>query len=328
MAAEHPDHTVFHTAAWARVLASTYGHRPIYLRATSGETTQMLLPLMEVRSWLTGRRGVSLPFSDRCGPLIFGEFEPSHVVETLSRMAQERGWKHFEVRGGPELRSTVDRKPSYYSHVLNLRRTEEEVFDGFDAAARRAVRKAQRSGLKVRVERDLAAIEKYYGLHVRTRRKHGVPPQPRLFFKHIHREIIQPGQGFVVLAEKEGRPIAAAVFFLVGQHAVYKFGASDESQQECRGSNLVMWEGIRVLMRSGAHLLDFGRTSTSNEGLRRFKLSWGTAENPQYDFRRVTRHGTWVTGTDRAEGAHQKIFRRMPGWANRMIGTLLYRHLD
>ena len=28
-----------------------------------------LLPLMEVDSWLTGRRGISLPFTDECEPL-------------------------------------------------------------------------------------------------------------------------------------------------------------------------------------------------------------------------------------------------------------------
>src|SRR6476469_8798248 len=65
--------TTFHTGAWARVLAKSYEHGPQYLSfARAGEVIG-LLPLMEVQSRFTGRRGVSLPFSDFCGPLISDE---------------------------------------------------------------------------------------------------------------------------------------------------------------------------------------------------------------------------------------------------------------
>src|SRR5689334_8137972 len=58
LAREHPEHTIFHTSAWTRVLVETYGHRPLYLHVSTGTSGAILLPLMEVKSWLTGRRGV------------------------------------------------------------------------------------------------------------------------------------------------------------------------------------------------------------------------------------------------------------------------------
>src|SRR5437899_6057879 len=66
----HRDASCFHTSAWAKVLHQSYSHRPFYLHFSCGRRLAALLPLMEVRSPLTGRRGVCLPFSDACEPLM------------------------------------------------------------------------------------------------------------------------------------------------------------------------------------------------------------------------------------------------------------------
>src|SRR4029077_15099455 len=84
--------------------------------------------------------------------------------------------------------------------------------------------------------------------------------------------------GFVAIARRGSQSVAAAVFFQLGNSALYKFGASDELLQEFRGSNLVMWEAIKFLAGNGATVLHLGRTALDNDGLRRFKLGWGTLE--------------------------------------------------
>ena len=60
----HPSATPFHSSGWARVLRDTYAFTPYYACVFNGETLSTCLPLMEVNSFLTGRRGVSLPFTD------------------------------------------------------------------------------------------------------------------------------------------------------------------------------------------------------------------------------------------------------------------------
>jgi len=56
----HKDSTVFHTAAWARVLHESYGYDPTFITVIDGRDLMALIPLMDVNSILTGRRGVSL----------------------------------------------------------------------------------------------------------------------------------------------------------------------------------------------------------------------------------------------------------------------------
>ena len=64
-----PECTVFHTAEWCRLLVETYGHRPCYLQLQDEAGIAALLPMIEVNSWLTGKRGVCLPFADFCRPV-------------------------------------------------------------------------------------------------------------------------------------------------------------------------------------------------------------------------------------------------------------------
>src|SRR6267378_7660562 len=66
LVAKHSDSSFFHTAAWARVLHETYGHTQWYFCRITEGGLEALLPVMEVSSRWTGRRGVSLPFTDFC----------------------------------------------------------------------------------------------------------------------------------------------------------------------------------------------------------------------------------------------------------------------
>ena len=60
--ATHPGVTVFHSAAWARVLHETDRHTPCYLGRIEAGGGSDLLPIVEVASVVTGKRGVELPF--------------------------------------------------------------------------------------------------------------------------------------------------------------------------------------------------------------------------------------------------------------------------
>src|SRR5438128_2551771 len=64
-----PEASFFHGVAWAQVLCETYGHQPSYFCTFGKDRLERLLPIMEVSSPFTGRRGVSLPFTDFCHPI-------------------------------------------------------------------------------------------------------------------------------------------------------------------------------------------------------------------------------------------------------------------
>lgn len=151
---------------------------------------------------------------------------------------------------------------------------------------------------------------------------------PLSYFLRIYDSIIEPGLGFVAMVEKEARPIATAVFFIYGKRAVYKFAASDKTFQSLRPNNLAMWEGIKSLIPRGADTLHLGGTSMEGEGLRRFKLSWGSEEEVTRWFRFDMARGAWVNPRPPRSGFHKRIFGTLPLALNRIAGAMIYRHLD
>jgi lipid II:glycine glycyltransferase (peptidoglycan interpeptide bridge formation enzyme) len=168
----------------------------------------------------------------------------------------------------------------------------------------------------------------YYRLHAQTRRRHGLPPQPVSFFLNIQEQIMEKGLGFISLVLSGSIGVAAAMFFHQGTTGIYKFGASDRSFQALRPNNLAMWNGMKFLAESGIKILHMGRTSLQNEGLRRFKLGWGASESMIEYFKFNTATQSWLASADQAAGFHNAIFSKLPLSINRLMGTLIYPHLD
>jgi len=171
------------------------------------------------------------------------------------------------------------------------------------------------------------AMQAFYRLLCLTRRRHGVPPQPFSFFAQIQRHVMATNQGWIVLARQGHSPVAGAVFFHHGRQAIYKFGASDETRQELRANNLVMWQAIQHFAREGMVRLDFGRTSLANAGLRKFKLGWGAQEDRIDYLRYDLQADVFVTSRDESTGWHNRLFRALPLPLSRLAGALFYRHI-
>jgi len=175
---------------------------------------------------------------------------------------------------------------------------------------------------------ELEAMRTFYSLHCQTRHKHGLPPQPFRFFENIWRHLLQHGEGFVGLTRLDSRPVAAAVFIHAGTQAIYKFGASEYAFQHLRPNHLLMWEAIKRCSAKGFKTLHLGRTSMANEGLRRFKLSFGAREEKIEYFKYSFARHSFVTDTDRAEGWFNRVFGALPLPLLRFAGQMLYPHLS
>ena len=325
--AGHPEASFFHGTAWVRVLQETYGFKPAFLVQHDAGQYRAMIPAMEIDSWLTGRRGVALPFTDESGPLCD---EPARFPEFFKRalaVARQRGWRYLECRGGRTLFPSAPASTSFFGHRLDLTPKEETLFATVDGSVRRAVRKGEQAGLTITFSQTPEATETFYQLLCRTRRKHGLPAQPYRFFANIQRHILAPNHGQVALAHHGSEPVAGAVFFHLGTSALYKFGASDETRQHLRANNLLMWEAIRWHAQRGFRSLDFGRTSVANSGLRRYKLGWGAVERTVDYVRYDLRRDEFVTVPDGAAGWHNQLFRALPISLSRLAGSVLYKHV-
>jgi hypothetical protein len=325
--ADFPEATFFHRSAWARVLRDTYGHQPVYFCRYVGAQLRQALPVMEVSSPLTGRRGVSLPFADFCSPLNTGADDLSELYAFAMEYGRQRNWRYFEARGRFNGWGSASASVSFFGHTIHLG-GDSGMFREMDGAMRRGIRKAEQAKVLVEFSKSADAMREFFALHRHSRRRHGLPPQPVEFFDNIARHVFEPGHGFVAIARHEGRALAAAVFFHSGHLGLYKFGASNYQFQQLRPNNLMMWEAIKHCSSLGLTELHLGRTSLFNDGLRHFKLGFGAVEETiqyaKYDFRR----NGFVSDVDRSEGPLNAMFRCMPLPLLTQAGRFLYPHLS
>jgi len=358
-----PGASFFHGSAWARVLSESYGYTPLYFTVMEGDKFRALVPMMEVSSFLTGKRGVSLPFTDYCEPIIEEGISLQELLDHIVEYGRKRGWKHVELRGGKSLFpvpgsqfpvSPAERSSSsgtesfiphsafriphsegptpvpfitYFGHTLDLTKGVKALHAGLRDSTRRNIKKAEKEKVEIRMEKTGEAMRDFYRLNCMTRREHGLPPQPYHFFEEVHRHIISKESGFIALAYFQGKAIAANVYFHFGDRAIYKYGASDKKFQDLRANNLVMWEAIKWFAGKGFKSFCFGRTELENEGLRQFKNGWGPEEHQIQYFKYDLRHGAFVAGKQKGEPIYTSLFRATPIPVLNVIGSLLYRHM-
>lgn len=314
----------FETAEWAAVLKESYGHVPFFRRANAEGEQKGGVAMMEVNSRITGRRGVALPFADFCRA--FGKLD-ADAFDSICALGRERNWKSVEFRGAGNVPKDATPSEEYYGHELDLR-AGRKVSLGYTRAARAGIRRARESGVIATVETSPSAMREYYALHERTRRRHGAPPQPVHFFANLQKQMLDRGMGFIVLARVERRAISGSVFLIYQTRAVYKYGATDLSEQAKRPSNLVMATAIDHLIDRGAESLHFGRTSLGQEGLRFYKSAWGAQEEILQYFQYDLTSERWMKAPNRLPGICAALFRHLPVALNRAIGAIVYPHLD
>jgi hypothetical protein len=320
---------LFGSPAWLSVMQQAYGYRPLYLVGTNGgDLPVLLVPFMEVRSALTGCRGISIPFSDYCGMPASGDEKFHEGIRFLIEYGRKRRWRYLELRpeqseGELDLEQIYAR---YYVHTLDLQPEKDELFPSFSKNTRRNIQKAGKRGLAVRSGTSWSDVLDFYDLHTLTRRHHGLPPQPLGFFQKLHQEILANGGGTVVLASDKGVPVAGSLYLWKGERAWYKYGALDRKHAATRAPFLVMWKAILLLKAAGVKTLCLGRSDPLSEGLVRFKDGWGAARKfvayVRYDYAGKGFACSRQCGPSPATC----LFRRMPLGLLRFAGRALYRH--
>jgi CelD/BcsL family acetyltransferase involved in cellulose biosynthesis len=322
----HPSALPFHHPAWSEVLATAYRFDAYGLALVDADARiEAALPLIRLGRLASRRRGVSLPFTDWCPPLIAGGVDPDEVALRLEQVRRAASLASLEVRDG--LAGGVGYGTVQgYRHVLALGSDPDAVFAGFDSSrVKRKLRRADREGVTVRrSESARELLDVFYPLHVATRRRLGVPVQPRRFFEALGQRFLERGLGFVVTARRGDDPVSSAVILAWNRSMIYKFSASDRTHGDIGAGQAVVWEAVRWGCENGHLDFDFGRTELGHEGLRVFKRAWGGEERDLTYTVLADRQPQ--PGSGRALKVLGPVIRNSPEIVTRVIGWAGYRH--
>jgi hypothetical protein len=306
-------------------LQKCYGYQSFIVAAIDvGGKIAAGAPFVAVKSPLTGRRWVSLAFTDYC-PVLYNDEESLNILTNhLLGLYRSKKSPGIEVRWVLPTQAGIHTLSNYVMHELDLTENPDMLYKAFSKMHQRNIRKSELGKVVVRRSTSREDLPVFYRLHMHTRRRLGVPVQPWRFFDLLWTDIIEPGLGFLLLAYADGEPASAAIFLNYKDTVIYKYGASDEKHWALRPNNLLFWTAIRWSCENGYRVLNFGNSEVGNQGLREFKLGWGTRETS------LSRSYIGSEPGGRTGGVKEKVLssviRNSPTLVCRLTGELLYRH--
>jgi len=328
----HPQASVFHTRGWLEAVRKTYGYQAdVYTTTPAGQELANGDVFCRVKSWLTGKRLVSLPFADHCQPLVDSQEALDAILAQLEDATRRERWKYVEFRPLPsedsmfESAGNLSKSESFLLHIVDLRPDLDGVFRGFHKNhVQRKISRAEREQLTYEEGRSDALVEKFYRLLILTRRRHGLPPQPIAWFRNLMQCL---GDKVTIhVASKDGQAIASILTLLHNRSLIYKYGCSDASFHNLGGMPWLHWKAIQEGKRLGAASYDLGRSEQDNAGLISFKENWG-ASSATLNYYRYPVQPARQFDSDWRARILKNAFSRMPDSFLTASGRLLYPHI-
>jgi hypothetical protein len=274
----HPAASVFHSPAWLEALRRTFNYEPFVATTSSpGALLNNGVVFCRIASPLTGRRVVSLPFSDHCEPLADKPEELAEIAGALAHYIKRERMSYAEVRPRtPGFLMPAGFAPAhdFWLHTLDLTSGVDELFRSFHKdCIQRKIRRAEREGLVAEAGRSDALLHSFYQLLLITRKRLGVPPHPFRWFRNLIETFGDMLE--ISVASSDGKPVASILTLRFKDILVYKYGCSDAHHNRLGGMPFLFWRAIRQANSLGVRELDFGRSDLNDTGLIAFKDRWG-----------------------------------------------------
>jgi len=196
--------------------------------------------------------------------------------------------------------------------IIDLTKSEEELFASFHPKTRYNIRVAQKNKIKVVEDNSDKAFNKYLKLTEETVIRQGfyahTEKYHKLMWKFLHQSQItnhKPPIAHLLTAVYKGEIITTWIVFVWKDCLYYPYGASTDKYKNVMANNLIMWEAIRFGKKLGLKTFDlWGREE--GKGFTRFKEgynpnvveflgSWDLVINkPLYYFYQAAESLRWI----------------------------------
>ncbi len=339
--AHHPDGLIYQRSEWLRLIERTYGNITCTVCENEDAVVRGILPFCVTRglAWGIGgprtqRRVSSLPRTPIGGPLVAEHGGLALLIDAARHRAASAGLR-LELKLLPGTPSpSSDCVAWATSYAVRLPDSPGEVRLGnarSHASVLRAVRKAERLGVRVRAATSQRELRQWYPLYLETMRSHAQPPRPYGFFSAMWDELAPHGMLRLLLAERtEGghrRVLAGSIFLMSGQTVVFAENGRRTADLPYRPNDAIHWTAIQEATAAGYRRYDLGEVQPGHEGLGRFKLKWGAEAIPMLRLYVPGWQPPAVRGEERDSRPFARLWKRVPLSVTAVAGKLVHRYI-
>lgn len=225
--------------------------------------------------------------------IVFVKIEPNVLKSQIPNLKSQSS-SNFKFQ--------ISKHPLFpeWTIVLDLNKSEEELFNNLKSKTRYNIRLAQKKAVIVKEESNEKGFEIFSKLYFETCRRqkyHGHSP-------HYHKIIwdtLKNNISRVLIAYYQNTPLAAYELFYFNKTFYYPYGGTSLEYRNLMSSNLLMWEAVKMGKKLGADKFDM----------------WGSLP-PNYD----PAH-SWAGFTRFKEGYNGK-YTQMIGSYDIVINPVIY----
>lgn len=246
---KYPDTHLLQTGEWGE-LKSAFGWKPV--RVVSGEAgVQILfrkLPLGFTIGYIpkpvfsnqsaSNQLWREVDFICKQNHAIFLKIEPDLWADQKSdtpALSEAEGW-NLELETSPH-----NIQPPR-TLIVDIKGSEEEILARMKQKTRYNIRLAEKKGVTVRAWDQ---IESFHKMMLLTGGRDGFGVHAREYYRRAY-ELLHPKQMCeLLLAEYEGKPLAALFVASNGRRAYYLYGASTDEERNRMPAYLLQWEAMK-----------------------------------------------------------------------------------
>jgi lipid II:glycine glycyltransferase (peptidoglycan interpeptide bridge formation enzyme) len=233
------------------------------------------------------------------GPTVADDSSLGMALEAATARARELrcSFVQFEPNGKPVMHPQAHgavrvrmRQPTD-TWLLRIDVDEATLRSGLTKGHRGSINAAERRGLTVERATAIADIESFLAVLHRTHERTGMPVHPDAYYRAILSELMPTGEASLYVARGEGRAVAAAIVFDLGDTRYYAYAGSDPDARRLSPAAPLVWRMILDARTDGKCWFDFWGIAPADQpdhiwsGFTQFKRAFGGQA--------LQRAGTW-----------------------------------
>lgn len=325
--------TFFHLLRWRDLVARNFGYQPVYLYVEEGDEILGVFPLFLTRSFLFGKRLMSIPVGVYGGVISEHEEAATLLLQKAQELAHRYHVNCLEIRGNPYGKdggccrdnfSPFKRKDSHVTFIREIDADESSNLSRIPRKQRRMIRQAQKYGLRSFMDDD--RLRDCYLVYAESLRNLGTPVYGFSYFQDLKKTF--GDQCRVLIVEFQGKVVAGVLSFFYKDQVLPYYGGSLSEHRNLAPNDFMYWELLSYGAANGYKSFDFGR-SKKDTGSFDFKRHWGFEPSPlPYFYYQVgAREISDTVSLDSRLQWAIKLWRRLPLKLTMAIGPRIAPHL-
>jgi len=139
--------------------------------------------------------------------------------------------------------------------LVDLSSSEDDLLSCMKQKTRYNIRLASRRGVLIRTG-GISDIDLLYTMYAETSARDGFVIREKSYYQAVWEKFISAGMAVPLIAEVDGEPVAALIYFYFSRRAWYMYGMSRNIHREKMANYLLQWEAMKQAKAIGCDVYD------------------------------------------------------------------------